>query len=236
MSTPESSSSTTNSSEWHRLKSDNPFAPQQRVEAAPGNSSSVPLDSALDSPIDAEIVDDHSLDKHCVDAVVVDQASFTGQRQLQANLPERRTEFVVPKRFGLLAFLGITTAISILFGGLRLIEAPPSAFIFLGLQAVLVCLAQMFWGHEPRVASTSAGMFLFPIYCVVMLLEGSFFFLEGVWLFVAIPIVSIGSVPAGAGLGYIAGTCAAGVFLLIDMGETKLSELAASRSSTTQVP
>jgi hypothetical protein len=123
----------------------------------------------------------------------------------------RGAEYVVPKRFGLSAILGITTALSLLFGLLRFNNAEPEVYLFFGLLTAICCLLQMFFGDVPRLASLLAGaglLFLFSLVAGTLAEHGP---RPG-----RIICLAIGSLPIGAALGYITGTCAAGVFLVMD--------------------
>ena len=169
-------------------------------------SSANPLSSPSDAPIEAIVV----------------------QEQLwHQSLPALR--YVVPKRFGMSAILGITTALSMLFGGLRLLNAPSVVYLFFGMLTMVICLVQMFFGEVPRMASTIAGAVLLPLFIVA-----------GATLFDNAPASAIAcsfivSVPFGALLGYITGTCAAGVFLVMDMLEPYLPGGGLKQPMPTQV-
>src|SRR5438105_2998329 len=43
-------------------------------------------------------------------------------------------QYMVPKRFGMSAILGIMTALAVLFGSFHLLNAPPPVYLFFGLQ------------------------------------------------------------------------------------------------------
>jgi hypothetical protein len=129
----------------------------------------------------------------------------------------RPPDFVVPKRFGMSAILGITTALALLFGGLKWGNAWPVFYLFFGMQAIVICLVQMFAGGAPRMASTATGAVMLPVFALIAAgvadrgppIEG---------LACALPLL----VPFGALLGYVTGTCAAGVFLVMDYLEPYL--------------
>lgn len=128
----------------------------------------------------------------------------------------RGAQYVVPKRFGLSAILGITTALSLLFGLLRFNNAAPPVYLYFGLLTAICCLLQMHFGDVPRLASLLSGAILLPLFLIVgaSVREGGPAGLEMACLIV-------GSLPIGAGLGYITGTCAAGVFLVMDALEVR---------------
>jgi hypothetical protein len=136
------------------------------------------------------------------------------------QLPQllNKADYVVPQRFGLSAIFGITTALAFLFGCMHWLECPPGVYLFLGLQSVVICLVQMFHGKTPRIASAIAG-------AVIALV----FVLGSVWLFshrsphpLEIFALAVLSIPIGGFLGYLTGTCAAGVFLIMDKLEPYL--------------
>src|SRR5262245_38943095 len=55
-------------------------------------------------------------------------------------------QYVVPSRFGMSGILGIVTALAVLFGGFRIYNADPVMYLFFGVQAIVICVAQMFYG------------------------------------------------------------------------------------------
>jgi hypothetical protein len=122
----------------------------------------------------------------------------------------RRPDYVVPRRFGMSAILGIMTALAGIFGALHWLNAEPVYYAFFAIQSLVICLAQMLHGQTPRQASILAGAIILPLF---MLIAANF----------AEPHVSGGAyclivpaIPAGALLGYLTGTCAAGIFLVMD--------------------
>jgi hypothetical protein len=139
-------------------------------------------------------------------------SNTTGQYIEVLNRPP---DFVVPKRFGMSAILGIMTALALLFGCLRWINAFPVLYFFFGVQALAICLVQMFYGQTPRLASIVAGAIILPVFTVMAaVLSDS----GGPELVCAV----VGFVPIGGLLGYLTGTCAAGVFLVMDYLEPYL--------------
>jgi hypothetical protein len=126
-------------------------------------------------------------------------------------------EYVVPQRFGMSAMLGITTALAILFGCMRWLGAEPGWYLFLGAQSVVICIVQMFQGRSPRKASAVAGAIIAPL-----------FVLGWAWLSgrnvhpAAVLCFMVVSVPLGGFVGYLNGTCAAGIFLVMDKLERYL--------------
>jgi hypothetical protein len=128
--------------------------------------------------------------------------------------PQPDVTYHVPKRFGMSAILGITTALALLFGLLRWLSAPEAMYLFFGTQAMVICVAQMRYGDVPRQASVIAGAIMLPM------------FLIGYAMFVPMPRMGeefaclvVGSLPLGAFLGYATGTFAGSVFLLMDLFE-----------------
>jgi hypothetical protein len=122
-------------------------------------------------------------------------------------------QYVVPRRFGMSAILGIMTALSVLFGWFHWSNAPEWLYLFFGVQSLLICLAQMLYGQTPRAASSIAGAIILPIFLIAAAafadrrVSGGLFCM----LFVSVPI--------GAFLGYLTGTMAAGVFLVMDAAD-----------------
>lgn len=123
--------------------------------------------------------------------------------------------YVVPKRFGLLAILVVTTVMGVLFGCLRFLDAPPSVFLFFGLMSLAICLVQMFYGDVPRKASVVTGAIVSPLIVIgVAAFDGGHWGLiicsSIIWVFL------------GGFVGYLMGTCAAGIFLVLEHVEPHL--------------
>lgn len=134
--------------------------------------------------------------------------------QWYSTTPPVKT-YVVPKRFGLLSILALTTLMAIVFGVLRFYEAAPVWFLFLGSLSLTICIVQMFYGNVPRLASAFAGALLSPAFVIG----------EGIFQGHAPLVVAAGalaSVLGGGFVGYLMGTCAAGIFLLIEKLEPYL--------------
>ncbi len=133
------------------------------------------------------------------------------------GMGQRPADYVVPQRFGLSAILGIMTALALLFGIMRWLDSEPGWYLFLGAQSIVICLVQMFHGKTPRAASAVAGAILAPL-----------FVLGWAWLSrSSIPAGGVlcgmvVSVPLGGFAGYLNGTCAAGIFLVMDKLEPYL--------------
>jgi hypothetical protein len=135
--------------------------------------------------------------------------------------PPTPAQYMVPRRFGMSAILGIMTALAILFGAFHLLNAPPGVYLFFGLQTLVICIAQMLNSNTPRLASSVAGAILVPVFLLPILLAemrhlGVF---DVVGILVAMLVFGI---PTGAFLGYLTGTCAAGIFLVMDYLEPYL--------------
>jgi hypothetical protein len=135
-----------------------------------------------------------------------------------------RPQYYVPQRFGMSAIFGIMTALALLFGGLHSLDAAAVVYLFFGLQAVVICLAQMFSSNWPRLASSIAGAVLAPLFAVELLEAADIHLHAYGWerVFIAV-VLAIPAVPIGAFLGYLTGTCAAGVFLVMELLENHFS-------------
>ena len=64
------------------------------------------------------------------------------------------------------AILGIMTALAVLFGGFRLLNAEPVVYLFFGVQTLVICLVKMFNTRMPRAASAIAGALMAPLFTV----------------------------------------------------------------------
>jgi hypothetical protein len=131
----------------------------------------------------------------------------------------KEPDYVVPQQFGVSAILGIMTVVAMLFGGLHWVDAWPVFYLFFGVLVIAICLVQMFSGRAPRLASTIAGTIFLPGFVFVALLFNPRID-SGDWLEVTIVLTLC--LPAGALSGYLTGTCAAGIFLVMDALEPYL--------------
>jgi hypothetical protein len=131
----------------------------------------------------------------------------------------RQPDYVVPQRFGVSAILGIMTAVALLFGGLHWLNALPVFYLFFGVLVIAICLVQMFYGQSARLASTISGMTFLPVFIVLAVWFDPHMDSDAVGFVLC---VAIGSIPFGALLGYLTGTCAAGIFLVMDALEPYL--------------
>jgi hypothetical protein len=170
-----------------------------------------------------------------LDAIVIDGTVFKVRPEdvyrpppVFGFQPPPPAQYVVPSRFGMSGILGIMTGLAVLFGFFRIYNCHPAFYLFFGVEAIVICLAQMFYGKTPRAASAGSGAVLLPLFLIV-----------GVLYFRPrdadeLPCMVIGSVPIGAFLGYLTGTLAAGVFLVMDAAERLLTgELASARNQGT---
>lgn len=107
----------------------------------------------------------------------------------------------------------LTFAFSVLFAILRIYNAPPFIYIYLGLQAMVITLAQMWFGTTPRIASIVSGALLLPVTAVL----GAYFGQYGSPRAVTVTVLSYPCFAAtGAAVGYLSGTLLAGCFLVND--------------------
>ena len=120
----------------------------------------------------------------------------------------------VPQRFSLAEILAMMTVFGLLFGALRFFEAPATLYLFLGTQAVAICLVQMRFGEVPRGASTLVGCIFLPLWVWILSSVGSAE-LPGDFqgTLAELPIV----LAFGGLLGYCTGALTAGVFLILDV-------------------
>lgn len=120
----------------------------------------------------------------------------------------------VPTRFGMSAIIGITTSLALLFALFRAVDAHPLFYVFSTALLLIVVVVQMRWGHIARPASIVAGAAWLPLFWVALVL-----FMEDappLWsICCAFPFL----LPIGGVFGYLAGTCAGGFFLLMEMLE-----------------
>ncbi len=144
----------------------------------------------------------------------------------QFDLAEAKVDYVVPQRFGLAAILGMTTALAILFGCMRWLDAHPVWYLFFGLQSIVICIVQMFQGRSPRRASAVAGAIMGPLF----LLGTAWFAWRDSVDGGVVLCLTVMMIPTGAFLGYLNGTCAAGIFLVMDKLENYLKGDSASEN------
>lgn len=162
-----------------------------------------------------------SPDEEPLDAVVIEQPAVFVVRPQDVYRPSggfgfqrpAPAQFVVPRRFGMSGILGIMTGMAILFGCFQAYSVPPVLYLFFGVQAIVICVVQMFNRQAPRAASAISGAIILPLFLVLAGALGPRR-MHG-------PIICelVGSLPLGVLLGYATGTLAAGVFLVMDMME-----------------
>jgi len=140
--------------------------------------------------------------------------SVAGGVQTVVDSVTCKPDYVVPKRFGMSAILGVMTALAGLFGILRWAGAEPYFYAFFAIETLAICAAQMFNAKSPRLASVAAGTVILPLFTIVAASFNDQLNTGGA------VCMAIGFVPFGALLGYLTGTCAAGVFLVMDHIET----------------
>ena len=200
--------------------------PAESIEPAPP-SSSIPMSPPVPEPESVPANESLAMDAVVLEDSQVPYAYSAAPWQAAYPLPyksqyafrppqPREKVYSVPKRFGLSALMALMTALACLFGALRLFDTPPVVYLFLGIQVMMICVAQMFYNAEPRRASMIAGAILMPIF-----FTGAAFFVPqrdfGLAICSAIPGILF-----GAFAGYLVGTCVAGIFLLMDKLEPYL--------------
>jgi hypothetical protein len=114
--------------------------------------------------------------------------------------------------------LAITTFMAVLFGILRYFNAPAALYVFLGLQALVTCLVQMRYGDVPRLASIAVGAIFLPLCTIVTVAIVARRPSDLLTVLCMTPFLLL----VGAGFGYLAGACTAGLFLLMDLIEPHL--------------
>jgi hypothetical protein len=138
----------------------------------------------------------------------------------------------MPRRFTVAQILAMMTVFAALFGVLRCFGAPPVLYLFLGTQAVAVCLVQMKFGDVPRGASMLVGCVFLPVWVGSFLLFGGSGMMGfppsrtgGAWL-PGLPFI----IAFGGLLGYCTGTVVAGVFLVLDLADGVVQRAARRRA------
>jgi hypothetical protein len=136
--------------------------------------------------------------------------SLAGGLQSFVDTINRRPDYVVPRRFGMSAILGIMTALAGIFGALHWLNAEPVYYAFFAIQSLVICLAQMLHGQTPRKASILAGAVILPLFMLIAANFADPQYGGGAYCLI------VPAIPGGALLGYLTGTCAAGIFLVMD--------------------
>jgi hypothetical protein len=199
----------------------------ESVESSRHEDAGLAAKSSLDEAMDAVVYDVHP-------ATVIRPEDLYREAPLFSFQPPAPAEYKVPQRFGMAAILGIMTALAILFGGFRLMNAEPVVYLFFGVQSLVICLVQMFNGKAPRAASVVAGAILAPLFAPRLFATDVGMW--GPWRPVITAVLVVLGVPVGAFLGYLTGTCAAGIFLVMDYLEPYLqgnSSVSLSRARPT---
>lgn len=176
---------------------------------------SPPATAELDTPLEAIVVDQPPV-RIAYPYAPGGRSDLAVAAEIAARWqPPRRPEktYVVPQRFGVGALLAIMTGMAGLFAFLRFLEAWPLVYLFFGTMALTICVVQMFWGDVPRLASVIAGMVWSVLFAVGAALYAALYEGESLW---GVPIVAAFSAAFGAFGGYLMGTCAAGVFLVME--------------------
>jgi hypothetical protein len=135
----------------------------------------------------------------------------------------RPATYSVPKRFGMAGILAIMTFMAGLFGLLRACGAHPLIYVFCGVLSLVTCLVQMRYGEVPRMASVLAGAATLPacmigVSLMLLLVDSRFRRFDLTAMACTLPLQAL----VGAGCGYLAGACTAGLFLLMDLIEPYL--------------
>ncbi len=124
----------------------------------------------------------------------------------------------VPPRFGMSAILGITTALALLFGLFRMVDAHPLIYLFTAILVAITCVVQMRWGRIARPASIVAGAIWLPVFILALFIAVSFTTDDRPPI-AGIVCAMVFCIPLGGLFGYLAGTCAGGFFLLMELFE-----------------
>jgi lysylphosphatidylglycerol synthetase-like protein (DUF2156 family) len=104
------------------------------------------------------------------------------------------------------------TTLGLLFGGLRLIDAPTPVYFYFGSLAMAISITQMALGAVPKGGSAILGGFLLPAWLIA----------HEAWDGQDLSRTAVGlpcTVFVGALLGYCTATLAVGVFSLLQMAE-----------------
>jgi hypothetical protein len=171
-----------------------------------------PAESHLDEPVDALVYDVHPVFVVRPEDIYRPAPFFSFQTE--------PAKYKVPQRFGMSAILGIMTALALLFGGFRILNAEPVVYLFFGVQVLVICVVQMLNSRSPRAASAIAGAVLAPFFAPSLFnFDFPFNLIQRIEYVVALVIFGV---PIGAFLGYLTGACAAGIFLVMDYLEPYL--------------
>lgn len=144
------------------------------------------------------------------------------------ELQATRRVYAVPRRFDLFTLLGVSLFLAVLFSIMRQLRMPVDVTLSVTGFLLLVGAGQavLFGGRSPRKASVLVGVLTF--FCInAYQLHGTLLDITELLLF-----LSIASLIWGAVLGYLAGTLASGVFLLIDLARRTFGARQADSRST----
>src|SRR5262245_53017867 len=87
----------------------------------------IPSSTSLEEPMDTIVYDVHP-------AFEVQPEDIHRPTPL-FSLQTEPAKYKVPQRFGMSAILGIVTALALLFGGFRILNAEPVVYLFFGIQS-----------------------------------------------------------------------------------------------------
>jgi len=124
----------------------------------------------------------------------------------------------VPRQFSLAMLLLMMALYAVLFATLRVLHADPEVFIVVAVFFTGVGVGQtlLFGGKYPRAASIWVGAGLFPVECAAWCVYANYseFANGSEYAFVGLVALVLFCTPLGAGLGYLAGCVAAGMFFV----------------------
>lgn len=134
--------------------------------------------------------------------------------RLPEVIPGVPTQYVVPKRFGLSAIIGLVTMFAVMFGAINLLQAQitefdlsPTMHLFFGLELMIIWIGQMQFGQAPRRISTLVGAILLPVFVYFSVNLPA----AANWTLILVVLFFLGGL-----IGYCLGAVAAGLFLVID--------------------
>lgn len=129
-----------------------------------------------------------------------------------------QAQYMVPRRFGLSAVIGLTTIFAFLFGVLNFWRASPPVYLFVATEISAICLVQILFGSFVRRGSAITGAVLLPFWTAVSIELQQL----NAMSYAEIAGCLVGVVLLGALVGYCIGGLAAGFFLVMDMVEPYL--------------
>lgn len=146
---------------------------------------------------------------------------FAALWQSFSRLTGRSTaDYQVPRRFGMGPLMGMMLLYSLIFAGLRWIDAYPWVYLFLGLLGVVIGFGQMQGESNPRFSSILTGAIALPG-CMLAFMSFLGYMQGGVGVpeLLAMSCVAFVLIFVGGFVGYVVGTVLAGVFLVGDQAE-----------------